>query len=147
MDNQIEHSHNSSHSTNSDTSSDSENDIKINITCKDRSKMTLEELENYSKQFNECDFCISIHRSPEQYTGHTLEECRALKKIRCNFCGLCGHTGGRCKDRKIEDKPIQFNCSFCFRGNKSERIYMSHNIVNCRFRYEYNKGKKNFSSS
>ncbi len=67
-------------------------------------------------------------------------------KIRCNFCGLCGHTGSRCETRKPEDNPIQFNCSFCFRGNKPERFYMSHIISECRFREKYNEGKKNFTS-
>ena len=138
---------NTSHSCNSCHSDNSEDDIKITITQVDKSKMTPEQLEEeYAKDIKECDFCISIHRSREQYTGHTLDECRALKKIRCNFCGMCGHTGGRCIDRKPEDEPIQFKCSFCFRANRLERFYMSHTINECRFRYEYNEGKKKFTS-
>ena len=125
-----------------DYSSDSSYDeIKITLNPIDLSKMTPEELEKHVFNSTQCDFCISIHRKPEQYTGHTLEDCRALKKIRCNFCGLCGHTGGHCKERKPDDKPIQFNCSFCFRANKPERFYMSHLLGECKYRDKYNKGK------
>lgn len=126
-------------------SSDSSEEIKITLKPIDTSTMTPEELEAHIFKSKQCDFCISIHRKPEQYTGHTLEECRALKKIRCNFCGLCGHTGSHCLDRKPEDKPIKFNCSFCFRANKSERFYMSHVISECRYRDIYNKGKIGFN--
>ena len=131
----------------SDSSDSSNQEIKITLKSIDFSNMTPEELEAHKIRTNECDFCISIHRKPEQYTGHTLEECRALKKIRCNFCGLCGHTGSHCKERKPEDKPIKFNCSFCFRANKQERIYMSHVISECRYRDIYNKGKIAFSKA
>ena len=128
---------------NNDYSSDSScEDIKITLNPIDTSKMTPEELAQHEFRSKECDFCISIHRKPEQYIGHTLDDCRALKKIRCNFCGLCGHTGSHCKDRKPEDEPIRFNCSFCFRANKEERFYMSHTINECRYREKYNSGKK-----
>ena len=136
---------NATSNVNEYSSDGSGEDIKITLNPVDKSKMTAEELEEYFHKSNQCDFCISIHRKPEQYTGHTLEDCRALKKIRCNFCGLCGHTGSRCETRKPEDNPIQFNCSFCFRGNKPERFYMSHIISECRFREKYNEGKKNFT--
>jgi hypothetical protein len=136
---------NTSSNVNEYNSDGSCEDIKITLNTVDRSKMTPEELEENLRKSNECDFCISIHRKPEQYTGHTLENCRALKKIRCNFCGNCGHTGGRCETRKPDDKPILFKCSFCFRGNKPERFYMSHTINECRFRDKYNEGKKNFT--
>lgn len=134
-------------SINDYSSDDSSEDIKITLHHIDTSKMTPEELKIHIHNSKKCDFCISIHRKPEQYTGHVLEECRALKKIRCNFCGLCGHTGGRCDIRKPDDKPIQFKCSFCFRGNKPERFYMSHHLNECRFRDKYNNGKIKFASS
>lgn len=128
------------------SSDDDCEEIKITLNPIDTSLMTAEELEKHIFNSKKCDFCISIHRKPEQYTGHVLEDCRALKKIRCNFCGQCGHTGSRCEIRKPEDKPIHFKCSFCFRGNKPERFYMSHNINECRFRVKYNEGKIKYSS-
>ena len=121
----------------------SENDATLNIV--DESLDVNE--SNKNSGIKQCDFCISIHRSPYQYIGHDLEECRALKKIRCNFCGLCGHTGGRCETRKPDDKPITFKCSFCFRANRTERFYMSHILHECKFRQDYNEGKKIFNAN
>jgi len=131
----------------SESSNSSEEEIKISLKPIDTSNMTPQELEEHLFKSKQCDFCISIHRKPEQYTGHTLEECRALKKIRCNYCGLCGHTGSYCKERNPEDKPLKFKCSFCFRANKAERFYMSHVISECRYREMYNKGKTGFNKN
>jgi hypothetical protein len=89
-----------------DDDSDSDEEIIITLTNIDTSKMTPEELAAHERDQKICEFCRSMGRTDKQYRGHLKEDCRALAKMRCNYCAELGHTGGHCKKRQETNREI-----------------------------------------